>query len=137
VGPLLDDLVRGRLSVITRLDDGSVGAHLVIQIDGDVTNNVSPRFLADPAAQDRHARAIRKLLAQCDRARWVARSTLTISAAAVAALLALQPSWHAIAASLILPFAVHACTRVLYRRAIDAALNRTSHRIPDLEVPPR
>ena len=129
MGPLLDDLIRGGFSIVTRFDDDSVGAHFVIQLDGDVINKVSPRFLADAAAQDRHFTAIRKVLAQFDRARWAVRSALAISAAAVVPLLALHLSWHTIAASLILPFSGHRCERMLYKRAIHAALNRTPHRL--------
>jgi hypothetical protein len=133
--PLLDQLVRGGVSIVTRLDDGSVGAHLVIQLDGDVINSVSPRFLTDAAAQDRHAAAIRELLGRWDRVRWAVRAVFALGAAALVALLAyFRASWPALAASLVMPIAARWCVGALYDKAIHAALN---HEPPSAAPGPR
>ena len=122
---LLDDLARGGISIVTRLDDGTIGAHLVIQLDGDAINQVSPRFLRDPVAQDRHARAVAAFLAQWRRLRWLTgRALLAVSIAAFASLFAAHPSWQLLGVSGAGPFAVRWAARLASNKAAATILRR-------------
>jgi hypothetical protein len=122
---VLGDLARGGISIVTRLDDGTIGAHLVIQLDGDAINRVSPRFLRDPAAQERHAGAIAAFLAQWRRARWLTSRTLTVITFGVfASLLAAHPTWEVLGVSGVAPFALRWCARLALGKATSAVLRR-------------
>lgn len=124
---VVENLTRGGISIVTRLDDNSVGAHLTIQLDGDAINRVSSRFLADPAAQQRHAGAIAEFLAQWRRARWLAGHTLTLlGLGAFASLFAAYPSWPALGASGIGPLVIRWCTRLASHKTMAAALRRVA-----------
>lgn len=110
---LLEDLARGGISIVTRFDDGTIGAHLTIQLDGDAINRVSPRFLRDPAAQARHARAVAAFLAQWRRLRWLTgRALMAVTVAGFASVLATHPSWQLLGVSGAAPFAIRWAARL-------------------------
>lgn len=123
----INELASAGISVVTRLDDGSIGAQLTIQLDGDAIHRVSSRFLADAAAQARHARAIDQTVARWRRARWLAGRTVTIlSAAGFAALLAAHPTWQGLGVSIVAPLAIRWVTQLAANRAIAALVHRAS-----------
>jgi len=122
---LLDDLARGGISIVTRLDDGTIGAHLAIQLDGDAINRVSPRFLRDPAAQERHARAVADFVAQWRRLRWLTgRALMAVTVATFASLFAVHPSWQLLGVSGAAPFAIRWAARLASNKASAAILRR-------------
>jgi len=77
-GPLAE-LQLGGLRVLTRLDDGSLGALFVLQPDGDVISKVTPAFLADAGAQARHAATIASKLAALRRLRMVIGTLVSVA----------------------------------------------------------
>lgn len=124
---ILCELAHGGISIVTRLDDGTIGAHLVLQLDGDAVNRVSPRFLRDPQAQERHAATIADFLAQWRRARWLASRALTlISVGAFGSLFAIHPSWELLGLSGIGPLAIRWLARLASNRAVSSALRRVA-----------
>lgn len=76
------ELSREGIRILTPLADGSPGAELVLQPDGDVINHVTEAFLLDSDAQRRHAAALRGKLA---RLRWLGALTRTLTSAVVTA----------------------------------------------------
>jgi hypothetical protein len=125
---VLAELAQGGISIITRFDDGTIGAHLAIQLDGDAINRVSPRFLGDAAAQDRHASAIADFLAQWRRARWLAGRTLAlINLGAFGTVFALHPTWPTFGLSGLGAAAVQWLARAASNKAVATALRRVVH----------
>ena len=122
---LLEDLARGGISIVTRFDDGTIGAHLVIQLDGDAINRVSPRFLRDPAVQDRHARAVADFLAQWRRLRWLTgRALMAVTVATFTSMLAFHPSWQLLGVSGAAPFAIRWAAKLASSKIGAAILRR-------------
>jgi len=76
------------IRILTRLADGSPGAELVLQPDGDVVNHVTRAFLRDSDAQRRHAAAIRGKLARLRRLGALTRTLTSAVATATSASLA-------------------------------------------------
>ena len=125
---LLAELAQGGISIVTRFDDGTIGAHLAIQLDGDTVNRVSPRFLRDPAAQERHAGAIADFLAQWRRARWLAgRTLMRINLGACGTVFALHPTWQTFGLSGIGAAAIQWLSRLASNKAVATALRRVVH----------
>jgi hypothetical protein len=121
----LEHLARDGISIVTRFDDGTVAAHLTIQLDGDAINRVSPRFLRDRAVQDRHATAVADFLAQWRRLRWLTgRALMAATIATFGSLLATHPSWQLLGVSGVAPFAIRWAGKLASSKLGAALLRR-------------